>query len=134
MDNSIPQSVIWAKYIAARLPKELGFVNRAALIESFNRKELLVIGKKAFCHFHHRLDDQTTIYEIGVSKQLQGKGFGKKLLNKLIKLAKSKKKLFILAKCPVNLSSNGFYKKMGFKLSKVEKGRKRKLNVWVLHI
>lgn len=134
MNTNIPKSVLWAKYIAARLPQELGFVNRAALTEAFYRKELIVIGKKAFCHFHHRLDEQTTIYELGVSKQAQGKGLGKKLLTKLIKLAQSKNKLFILAKCPVNLPSNSFYKKMGFKLSKVEKGRKRKLNVWVLHI
>ena len=40
----------------------------------------------------------------------------------------------IVAKCPEELESNGFYKKLGFELTDIEDGRKRKLNVWTYRI
>ena len=129
-----PQAVITAKKIASKLPKELGFVNRAALMESFDRNELMTIGKKAFCHFHLRRDKQLTIYELGVHPENQGEGLGKRVIDQMKVKAKKLGATCLLAKCPVDLKSNGFYLSQGFKKIRVDQGRVRKLNVWVLEI
>lgn len=133
-DDMFPPAVMTAKKIASKLPKELGFVNRAALLESFSRKELLTIGKKAFCHFHLRRDLQLTIYELGVRPENQGEGLGGQIIEKMIVKGKKVGATCLLAKCPIDLKSNGFYQAQGFKKVRVEQGRVRKLNVWVLEL
>lgn len=135
--------VLEAKAIASKFSTELGFVNSSALTESLRHKELEVLPSIGFAYFHHRKDGQTTLYGMSVAKAQQGLGWGRLLFYRVLcsaidYRAKAKNSeqdwrdldLSIVAKCPVDLSSNGFYERMGFELEEVEPGRKRKLNKW----
>lgn len=112
-----------SKKIADKFRKELGFVLRPVLEAAVSRGELVeavvddqVVG---FCHYHLRKDGWTTIYEIASTHP----GAGRALLTSLPKP--------LQLKCPVGLSSNGFYQHMGGTLKAVVAGRKRDLNLWV---
>lgn len=127
--RTFPASVAGlAKNIADKHKHELGFVNIAALKEAEEREELEVIDKTGFVHFHHRRDNQTTIYEIATIIKRQG--WGRLLFYRVLCSAVERGKKFIVAKCPEDLPSNGFYQKLGFKLAEVESGKKRRLNKW----
>jgi hypothetical protein len=95
-------------------------------MEAREHEELLLIDG-GMCHYHIRKDGQLTIREIISTKR----GSGKKMLSELKKNGAS----IILAKCPVNLESNEWYKKNGFELFGIEKTRSGKdINVWVLKL
>jgi ribosomal protein S18 acetylase RimI-like enzyme len=127
-----------AKAIASRFSSELGFVNAAALTESVSKGSLEVIPDVGFVHYHHRRDGQTTIYSLAVLKEYQGQGWGRLLLYRVIcslveyrnQHDRQGKHFSIVAKCPENLPSNGFYESVGFELIATEPGKKRALNVW----
>ena len=125
-----------AKKISVRFPKELGFVNKAALEKSHLKGELEVIPGVGFCHYHHRKDQQTTIYSLAVLPEFQKQGWGRLLFYRVICSSIDKRndkgsgKFSIVAKCPQDLESNAFYKSIGFTLKEIEPGRKRLLNVW----
>lgn len=114
--------------------RELGFVLRPALLESIQRDEVLVAtdGKvlMGMVDYHHRQDEQTTIYHIVVADEWRRQGIGSQLLTVLREESRDKGKTHILLKCPVDLPANDFYSKVGFQLVAVENGRSRKLNVW----
>lgn len=74
-------------------------------MEAREHEELLLIDG-GMCHYHIRKDGQLTIREIISTKR----GSGKKMLSELKKNGAS----IILAKCPVNLESNEWYKKKWF--------------------
>lgn len=94
------------------------------LWESSKNGELLLIDG-GFCHFHLRKDGQLTIREIISQK----KGCGTKMLNILKTIDADS----IFAKCPADLESNGWYEKMGFKLTGTEVSKNgRKINHWTL--
>lgn len=94
------------------------------LYASALRGELLLIDG-GLCHWHLRRDGQLTIREIISTRP----GAGREMLEVL----RSKPARMILAKCPADLSSNGWYRKMGFRLVGIERSRSgRVLNVWVL--
>lgn len=96
------------------------------LWDSSKKGELILI-ENGFCHFHLRKDGQLTIREI-ISQQ---KGCGKQMLDILI----SKNPKFIFAKCPADLESNGWYKKMGFVLVGNEISKNgRTINHWKLNV
>jgi hypothetical protein len=93
------------------------------LYESYQRNELLLIDG-GFCNWHLRKDGQLTIKEIISTK----KGAGTEIINIL---SKTKNAISLFAKCPADLSSNMFYKKMGFIFEGEEFTPKgRKLNLW----
>lgn len=117
-----------AKFIANQYKYELGFVNLAALRKSETTHELEVIPSIGFVHFHHRKDEQTTIYEIATIVKKQG--WGRLLFYRVLCSAIEHGKKFIIAKCPEDLPSNGFYERLGFELVEIEPGKKRKLNKW----
>ena len=119
-----------AKAIAATFPKELGFVNRAALQASEAVGELECMPGVGFCHYHHRRDSQTTIYELAVLKKCQGQGWGRLLFYKVLCSAIEQGKSCIVAKCPEGNLSNGFYEHLGFRIVGVEPGKIRRLNRW----
>lgn len=128
-----------AKKIASRFSSELGFVNSAALQESLTKNCLDVIPGIGFAHWHHRRDGQTTIYSLAVLPDRQKEGWGRLLLHRvlcsLIEYRKQNsngmvQQLFIVAKCPEDLTSNTFYQAMGFELAEIQPGKKRALNVW----
>jgi len=96
------------------------------LMEARDCNELILIDG-GMCHYHIRRDGQLTIREIISTK----KGAGSIILEILKKCEVSN----ILAKCPVQLESNEWYKKNGFSLSRVERTRSGKdINVWILKL
>jgi len=84
------------------------------------------------CHFHLRQDGQVTIREIIVLPECQRTGIGRSLLYNL-KLTKGATSIF--AKCPADLESNGWYKRMGFTLEGIETTKTgREVNLWRLWV
>lgn len=119
------------KKIADRFKHELGFVNSAGLEVAESKGELEVLPNNiGFCHFHHRKDNQTTIYEIAILPERQREGWGRLLFYRVLASAIECKKSKIIAKCPVDLESNNFYKSLGFKLIATKPGKKRDLNIY----
>ena len=100
------------------------------LWESAQRAELTLVDG-GLCHWHLRKDKQLTIKEIIVLPKKQGQSIGRSILEKL----KTKGASSIFAKCPVDLLSNGWYKKMGFVLERTTPTRTgRKVNEWRLQL
>ena len=94
-----------------------------ALYDSSKRGELLLIDG-GFCHWHLRRDGQLTIREIISTK----KGSGSKMLE-ILKETPGAISLF--AKCPIQLESNLWYKKMGFVYEGIEITKNNnQLNLW----
>ena len=119
-----------AKNIAKAFPQQLGFVNRTALRKSAKQKELEVIPNIGFAHFHHRRDEQTTIYEIAVYPEKQRLGWGRLLFYRVLASAIEAGQSNLFLKCPTESISNGFYQKLGFMCDRVDPGKKRPLNCW----
>lgn len=119
-----------AKQISVKFSNELGFVNKAALEESEAKGNLEVIAETGFVHFHHRRDKQTTIYSLAVLPECQKQGWGRLLFYRVLCSAIENSCDRIVVKCPEDLPSNNFYKHIGFKLTNIEAGKKRKLNCW----
>ncbi len=113
---------------------ELGFVLRPALMQSIDRDEIFVANGGetvvGILEYHHRLDQQTTIYHLVVVPELRRQGVGRRLIEALKEEAKEYGKSYILLKCPEDLEANNFYKRIGFQLTTIEDGHQRNLNVW----
>ena len=127
------------KIIADANTKMVGFILRPALLEAVERKELLVVKARnnrilGFINYHHRQDQQTTIYEICVKARYRGKGIGRELIKTVANEACILEKDWILLKCPENSPANQFYARVGFCHVSVENGRKRRLNIWKLSL
>lgn len=118
------------KNIADKNTKDIGFVVRSSLENAYDNDELEYILDIGFINFHHRKDEQTTIYEIVISEEHRLKGWGRLLFNKVLLSSIENNKTKIILKCPINSKANEFYKKLNFKKINVEQGKKRKLNVW----
>lgn len=124
------------KLLADAHKQELGFVLRSALARSIERSELLIAenskGAIGFLEYHHRRDQQTTIYHIAVDQKYRRKGVGHSLLKKLVNESLFQNKRFIKLKCPEGLEAQLFYTQVGFSIVGQEEGKKRRLNVWGL--
>ncbi len=123
-DEDIPA----VKRIASQWRDELGFVNRAALGEAVERRELFVAEDGnyivGFVHWHRRRDGWYTIYEIAIDKSYLRRGIGQGLLRSVLRPVR--------LKCTVdNQRANDFYESQGMHIETTESGRKRSLNVWV---
>jgi len=121
------------KQIADNYRYELGFIPKSVLERDIQRGEIIVAENSriiGFVHYHHRKDDQTTLYHITVCKEYQGKKIGSILVNALINEARKYGKSRIRLKCPIDLEANKFYKKIGFQKVGIENGKKRKLVIW----
>jgi len=129
-----PTDIDAIKQIADAHRRELGFVRRPALLESINRKEVFVAqngeGLVGFMEFHHRRDSQTTLYNIVVSENHRRENIGRLLMQTLEVDAIKQNKSVILLKCPEELPANSFYKRLGYKLTNVDPGKSRRLNIW----
>lgn len=133
--KAVPSDIDAIKSLVDNYKHELGFVLRPALLESIHRGEVFVATTGCetlvgLVEYHHRRDEQTTIYHIVVSDEWRRRGVGNKLLAALKEESRDKNKSHILLKCPVDLPANDFYSRMGFQLIAVKNGRSRKLNVW----
>jgi N-acetylglutamate synthase-like GNAT family acetyltransferase len=122
--------------IAKLYKYELGWVRHVALKESIAKGALLVVVVAdqviGFAEYNHAKRGYTSLYHIAVSQK--GNGYGRQLIDAIIKEAKSKGSQFVRIKCPVDLSANKFYERLGFSLAKVEPGKKRKINVWEMKL
>jgi ribosomal protein S18 acetylase RimI-like enzyme len=124
------------KKIADSCKKDIGFVTTRILEKAINEKRIIIQKKDeriiGFLHFYHRKrDQQTTIYELMILPEYQKMGYGKELINELVRQSLILNRTIIKLKCPVDNFSNGFYKHLGFELIQTVKGRKRELNIWI---
>ena len=124
--------------LAAAHKDELGFVRRVALADSIQRGEILVAENDAhvigFVHYRHRLNRQTTLYNIVVSPDRRRQGTGRRLVEALIQEVRSLGKQCIVLKCPSDLPANGFYARLGFHRWGEEPGKRRGLTLWRLSV
>jgi len=98
-----------------------------ALYESAQRGELLLVDG-GFCHWHLRRDGQLTIREIISTRP----GAGGEMLARLTATPGA---TCIVAKCPVDLAANDWYRRRGFALVGTETTRTgRGINVWRLSL
>lgn len=118
--------------------RELGFVRKVTLTASIDQNEILVAENNdqivGFVHYHHRRDEQTTIYNIVISSQKRLHGIGKRLITALVRESRSLNKQWIVLKCPSELPANRFYRHIGFRRWQKEPGKRRALIVWRLRI
>jgi len=118
------------KAIADANRATLGFVLRASLAEQVARQWIVVVEEGGsivgFVNYRHRLDRQTTIYEICVAKDSRGRGNGRAMIEALVQECQS----CIRLKAMQGIAANGFYEHLGFVLEGQEQGRKRILNRW----
>lgn len=126
------------KKLIDRHRHELGFVLRSALQKSIQRGEVMVAVSSSsvvgVLEYHHRRDEQTTVYHIAVDGSWRRRGVAGRLLAALQEECVAKDKRFVLLRCPVGLPANGFYPTVGFVLTATETGRSRALNVWRLNL
>lgn len=126
------------KQLADQHRHELGFVLAPSLARSIERNELLVAenseGIIGFVDFHHRRDNQTTLYHIAVHSDHRRQSIGRQLMGELIRDAREHKKEFIQLKCPVDLEANKFYESQGFCRVHVQPNKHRELAIWCLTV
>lgn len=125
-----------------------GFVSQVAVDDAVNhqnaegekskhRMRVVVDGEGrivAFLRAYHRNDRTTTLHEIGVAEDMQGKGIGTYLLMELIHASQKRNMLKIGLKTPVGMRSNDWYPTFGFKHVGTFQGRKRLLNCYELDL
>lgn len=118
------------KRIANQNREFIGFVMKVALMESIQKKSLLVFedlsGVVGFVHYHPRKDGWHTVHELAVSKNLHSKGVGQQLFDSVplpIRLKTTED----------NLKALRFYAKNGMTIVGIENGKKRKLTVLEKH-
>lgn len=124
-----------AEDIARQHRAALGFVHTEA---ARKRGELLEIRLPydgriiAFADYHQRVDGQLTIYSIGVAFGWQRHGYGTDIVTSLKEMGP----ISIVARCPADLPSNGFWQHIGFTLveTKPASGNKRAINTWRLEL
>lgn len=126
------------RYIASRNKKEIGFVRLVSLMEAILQDSLYVaesVEDQCVIGFaniwRRRTDEWLTLMEICVDADYRRQGAGRALLE-LIRKDNGNRPVRL--KCPVDNASNGFYKRLGFRLARLESATetKRALNVWVI--
>lgn len=130
------------KRIADQGRDQVGFVNRAALLEAQKKGWLLVAvhdpvgGGRAqqtvvgFVNYRIRLDRICTLYEIAVAPAFQHQGIGGRLIQTLIRRAHEARCTHVQLKCPEDLTANGFYASRRFECVGADQGKRRSLNIW----
>jgi len=92
------------------------------LFLAMSKKQVLMI-EGGFCHYHLRRDRQLTIHVILSNK----KGAGYRMLEQLKKQPAD----MLLARCPVDLESNKWYRAQGFVLKGTQFSKTgREINIW----
>ena len=124
------------KTLADAHRRELGFIRRPTLVEATRREEIIVALHSerlvGFVHYHHRRDEQTTLYDIVVTPDYRRTGLGRDLVHALMLESRAQKKQFIVLKCPEELAANAFYERIGFERWQEDPGKRRRLIVWRL--
>jgi ribosomal protein S18 acetylase RimI-like enzyme len=109
---------------------ELGFVNRAQCEE----KDLWTVTRDgsvvgAALGNHCVRKPQTTLYELAVLPDYRREGIATELVSRMRSDSPHTK---LIAKCPVDLPANEFYRANAWTLIRTESGKHRDLNVWQL--
>jgi len=141
-----------AKTLAEKHKYELGFINQAILRNAIEANSLLVVpllvdtaklepiavqtkaAVAGFVHFYVRRDSVVTLYSIVVAETYRYVGIGRRLFEELVSVATDRGKTEIRLKCPAELTANTFYERLGLRVSCVETGKHRPLNVWTYTI
>ena len=118
------------KALADAHRRELGFVNRATLAAAINANEILYAHLCGFLHFHHRCDNISTLYHLCVTPTHRQQGTGRQLIEAWEEHSRKSGVATVRLKCPVDLSANGFYSRLGFSRVDIESGKHRPLVVW----
>jgi N-acetylglutamate synthase-like GNAT family acetyltransferase len=123
------------KQIADSEKNSLGFITRATIVEAIRNGQVMVVTVNqivvGFQHYYHRKRDlQTTLYHKAVLSDKRGQGLGIALVDAVVVEARSLGRKTLLLKCPIELPSNAFHEKYGFKKIGEEIGKRRKLNIW----
>jgi len=137
-----------AKTLADKHKHELGFINQAILRKAIEANSLLVVpllvdtaeleriaveteaALAGFVHFYVRRDSVVTLYSIVVAENYRYVGMGRRLFEELVSVAYAHGKAEIRLKCPAELAANTFYERLGLRVTCVETGKCRQLNVW----
>lgn len=111
---------------------QLGFVNTAQCRE----KDLVTVTRDgvvvgALLGNHCVRKPQSTVYEFAVAPPHRREGIGKLLVSEFADDSPHDK---LVAKCPVPLPANAFYKETGWTQTGREEGKNRALNIWELSI
>ncbi|GAB4514747.1 MAG: hypothetical protein OHK0046_17270 [Anaerolineae bacterium] len=127
------------KTLADKNRRELGFNPRQKFEEVASEQRGFVAVYNGdlvgFVIFRHRkIDLQTTLSEICVQADYRHHHIGEALVAQLIKECTEISREYIQLKCPVDLTANRFYARLGFVLYTTESGKRRSLNVWRLAI
>lgn len=120
-------AILHAVALANRHKHDLGYVMTKSLERAKQRGELYV-DTAAMAYVWRRRDGQTTLHAI-VSEQ---PGQGSALLARIVADCRTRGQTSILARCPVDLPSNDWYRRRGFALAGTEPGKLRPLHVWRL--
>lgn len=127
------------KALAEEEKSSLGFITLGTFIHALENGQIMVVTIDnqvvGFQHYYHRKrDGQSTLYHKAVKQNHRYKGLGTALVDAVKREAEELGKELLLLKCPVDLQSNDFHSKYGFKLRGVEDGKKRALNVWIYEL
>ena len=127
------------KALADESRRELGFNPLKKFEEVASQQRSFIAVERAevigFVIFRHRkLDSQTTLSEICVRQDFRQQHIGEALIARLTKECIEMSREYIQLKCPVDLTANSFYQRLGFVLHATESGKRRSLNVWRLAI
>lgn len=124
------KDLFWIKALADAHRRELGFINRATLAAAINTNEILYSPDRGFLHFHHRRDNISTLYHFCVTPAYRRQGIGRQLIEAWEEHSRKSGVTLLRLKCPVDLSANGFYLRLGFSRVDIEPGKHRHLVVW----
>jgi ribosomal protein S18 acetylase RimI-like enzyme len=136
--NGTVSDIHVVKKIADQNSRSLGFLMRAALEESIGQNWLKVAVVQntisGFVRYRMRRDMVLKIYEICVAQEFRGRSLGRLLIGELCQEGFKLKATRIELRCPEELPANRFYEKMGFKITKIDKGKNRRLINWALKL
>ena len=126
------------KNLADQERRSLGFITRATILQSIRQNETIVAEKDncviGFQMYHHRKDQQTTLYKKTVDKEYRRLGVGRSLVDFVVSEAKEIRQTRVKLKCPEDNDSNNFHQAIGFKIIGIEEKPKRNLNIYEMII
>ena len=114
-------------------------LGRAALERSIRCGQLVVacvagqlVGFQSY--YHRKRDLDTKLYYKCVAPAFRRRGIATLIVDEVVRESVSLGRRRLVLKCPEELPSNAFHRQYGFMLRGTENGRRRRLNIWELHL